>query len=156
MEGSSRGNPGPARIGGVGRSNDNKVVFFFSAFKGVHSNNLMETLEILYAIEKRYAPGWRRIDYESDSQIIIDMLSTQSLGDINWQLAMVARQILNLCLSLEYISFSHIPHEWNRFADWLAQWAIENSRGWNVEDRGLLSPEYFGTLDKMIEDDQEI
>ncbi|XP_059070269.1 uncharacterized protein LOC131859968 [Cryptomeria japonica] len=151
--GSSKGNLSLAGIGGVGRSSDGRVVFFFSSFKGVHSNNLMEAVVILHALEKGCALGWKKIAYESDSQNVIDMLNTHQLEDANWQLARVIRKKLNLCSSLEYISFSHFPCEWNKVANCLAKWAMENLRRWNVEDWELLSPNYSCFLAKLIEDD---
>ena len=74
-DGSSRGNPGHASIGAIGRSNDGGVVFVFSTYKGQHSNNLMEALAIKTAIERVCSIGWKRIICESDSQIVVDMLN---------------------------------------------------------------------------------
>lgn len=45
-DGSSRGNPRHAGIGGIGRGDDGCAVFFFSIYIGQHSNNLMEALAI--------------------------------------------------------------------------------------------------------------
>lgn len=50
-DGSSQGNPGPAGIGGVGRSFYGEVQFLFSVYKGFHTNNYMEALAILFAPE---------------------------------------------------------------------------------------------------------
>ena len=41
-DGSSRGNPGLAGIGGVVRCSFGDVQFFFSVHKGIYTNNLME------------------------------------------------------------------------------------------------------------------
>ena len=41
-DGSSRGNPGSAGIGGVARCSSGNVKFFFSIHKGEYTNNLME------------------------------------------------------------------------------------------------------------------
>ena len=54
---SSRGNPGHAGIGGIGRSNDGAVVFIFSTYKGQHSNNLMEALAIKTVVERGCSIG---------------------------------------------------------------------------------------------------
>ena len=49
-DGSSRGNPGQAGVGGIGRDMDGNVIFIFSIHKGVHSNNVMEALPIKLAM----------------------------------------------------------------------------------------------------------
>ena len=54
-DGSSRGNPSPAGIGGIGRDSSGSVVFIFSANKGVQTVNRMEGLAILYALKQAYA-----------------------------------------------------------------------------------------------------
>lgn len=109
--GSSRGNPGHAGIGGIGRDDVCCAIFFFSIYKGQHSNNLMEPLAIKFAIEFGYSLGWRRIMCQSNSQIVVDMLNIQDLGDASWKLAYVVRQILHLCNSFNFVSFCHIPKE---------------------------------------------
>lgn len=73
-DGSSRGNPGYAGVGGVGRDNLGVVVFFFSMYYGLQTNNLMEASAILMAIEHAVGLRWRKIVCESDSQVVIDML----------------------------------------------------------------------------------
>ena len=54
-DGSSRGNPGHAGIGGIGRDNAGGMVFLFSTYKGQYSNNLMEALAINTAIERGFS-----------------------------------------------------------------------------------------------------
>lgn len=93
-DGSSRGNPGHASIGGIGRGDDGCATFFFSIYKRKHSNNLMEALAIKTVVERGFSLGWRRIICESDSHIVVDMLNKQSLEDISWQLASMVGQIL--------------------------------------------------------------
>lgn len=76
IDGSSRRNPRHARIGGVGRDNSGVVHFFFSLYKGQHTNNYIKALAILYALERSCALGWRKI-CELDSQIVVDMLKNK-------------------------------------------------------------------------------
>ncbi|XP_059075378.1 uncharacterized protein LOC131875314 [Cryptomeria japonica] len=51
-DGSSRGNPGPAGIGGIGRDVMGSVIFIFSLYEGIQTINLVEGLAILAALEK--------------------------------------------------------------------------------------------------------
>lgn len=45
--GSSRGNPGHVGIGEVGRDSFGAMLFFFSIYKGIQTNNHMEALALL-------------------------------------------------------------------------------------------------------------
>ncbi|XP_059077196.1 uncharacterized protein LOC131876295 [Cryptomeria japonica] len=135
IDGSSRGNPGHAGVGGIGRGNDGGAVFVFSIYKGQHSNNLMEALAIKIAVERGYSLGWRRIICESDSQIVVDMLNNQKLEDVSWQLAFVVG-------------------EWNRVADCLAKWASENVDDWDISGRDELPSDYLGTLERLLVEDR--
>ena len=71
----------------------------------------MEALAIKVAIERGCLLGWQNFIYESDSQIMVDMLNSQKLDNVNWQLASLARQILCMCKSVDFVSFRHIPRE---------------------------------------------
>ncbi|XP_057871389.2 uncharacterized protein LOC131077832 [Cryptomeria japonica] len=153
-DGSSRGNPGHAGIGGIGRSKDGDVVFCFSVYKGLYSNNLMEALAIKTAVERGCSLGWRRIICESDSQIVVDMLNNQRLDGVSWHLALMVRQILSVCSSLESVSFCHIPREWNTVADCLAKWASEKGDGWDISGRGELPSDYRGILERALMEDR--
>ena len=66
-DGSSRGNPGHASIGAIGRGNDGGAVLMLSIYKGQHSNNLMEALAIKIDVERRCSLGWKEIICEFDS-----------------------------------------------------------------------------------------
>ena len=90
-DGSSRGNPGPAGIGGIGRDAMGSVVFIFSFYEGIQTINLVEGLAILAALEKAHAQGYRRIVCESDSQVLINLLIEQKVSDVNWQLARIVQ-----------------------------------------------------------------
>ena len=155
-DGSSRGNPGHAGIGGIGRDNEGGTVFLFSTYKGQYSNNLMEALAIKIVVERGCSLGWKRIICESDSQIVVDMLNSQILENVSWQLAILARQTLSLCNSLDSVSFCHIPREWNRVADCLAKWASENEDGWDISGREELPDEFSGTIEQLILDDMNM
>ncbi|XP_057832730.2 uncharacterized protein LOC131043536 [Cryptomeria japonica] len=126
MDGSSRGNPGHAGIGGVGRDSSTVVQFILSVYMGLHTNNLMEAQAILLALEYASKLGWRRIICEFDSQVVVNLLNRRHLDEVSWHLALIVDQILNLCASLESDSFTHIPRDWNEVADCLAKWASDH------------------------------
>ena len=154
-DGSSQGNLDHASIGAIGRGDDGDAIFLLFVYKGQHSNNLMEALAIKVAIEHGCTLGWWKIICESDSQIIVDMLNNQRLEDVSWKLASLARQILTRCRS-NSISFRHIPREWNRVADCLAKWVIENVGRWDINGRDELPSEYGEILDQMVLGDKSM
>lgn len=83
-DGSSKGNPGPARIGGVGRDSTGSVVFLFSSYEGTKTVNLMEGLAIFSALEQAYALGWRKVICESDSQVLVNFFKDRKVADVSW------------------------------------------------------------------------
>ena len=84
------------------------------------------------------------------------MLNNQSLEDVNWKLASLARQILSLCSSLDSISFHHIPHKWNRVVDCLAKWASENVDRWDINGRDELPSKYCEIIDQLLLEDMSM
>ncbi|XP_059065899.1 uncharacterized protein LOC131857393 [Cryptomeria japonica] len=121
MDGSSNGNPGHSSIGSVGRDSYGDVQFILFVYMGIHTNNLMEARVILLALECASKLGWCRIICESDSQVVVSLLNRQHLDGVIWHLALIVDWILNLCASLEFVSFTHVPREWNGVTDCLAK-----------------------------------
>lgn len=154
-DGSSRGNPGHARGGGIGKDNSGKAIFFFSEYKGIQSNNYMEALVVLMALERGCALGWSKIICESDSQVVVDMLNSQRVEDVDWHLAVVGRQILRLSTSLDAVSFCYVPREWNKTVDFLAKWASDRGEGWRMGDWTHLPPECALDLESLVKEDMD-
>ena len=86
----------------------------------------------------------------------MDILNSQNLENVSWQLSILARQTLSLCNSLDSISFCHIPREWNRVADCLAKWASENEDGWDISGMEELPDEFSRTIEQLILDDMNM
>ncbi|KAK3204962.1 hypothetical protein Dsin_019008 [Dipteronia sinensis] len=85
VDGSSRGNPDPARIGGVLRDSRGKVLCLFSLFLGFYDSNLMELLAIkktcsLCAMNS--ALEGRRIEIVSDSMVAVFWINDEVIGCI--------------------------------------------------------------------------
>ena len=97
-----------------------------------------------------------RMERDHLCQIVVDMLNNQSLENFNWRLSSLARQTLSLCSSLDFVSFRHIPREWNRGADCLAKWASKNVDDWNINGRDDLPWEYREIVDQLLLEDTNI
>ena len=122
-DGSSRGNPDPTSISGIGKDSLGLVIFIFLIYHGTQTINLVERLAILATLEKAHALGWRKIVCEFDSQVLINLLNEQKVDDVNWQLARIVQQILPISSLMKMVTFAHIPREWNRATNCLEKWA---------------------------------
>lgn len=67
--------------------------------------------------------------------MVVSLLTQRQLEGVNWHLSMVMRYILHLCSSLESITFTRIPREWNGVVDCLAKWALEHVQNWHYVDK---------------------
>ena len=81
----------------------------------------MEALAILVAVELCSQPGWKRIIYETNLRVVVNLLNSQNFVHVDWHLALIIQQIIQLCNSLDSMFFMHIPCEWNGVADCLAK-----------------------------------
>ena len=95
----------------------------------------MDAIAILYAMKSPCDHGWRRLSCEFDSQVVIHLLNQKNFEVVSWKLALIANQTHNLCTSLEPITFTHIPREWNSVVDCLAKWASDHVHKWNIVDK---------------------
>lgn len=153
-DGSSRGNPGLAGIGGIGKDAMGSVIFIFSLYEGIQTINLVEGLAILAALEKALALGWRYLVCESDSQVLINLINGQRMTDVSWQLARIVQQIVHISSLMDRVIFAHIPREWNRAADCLAKWASEHADGRRVEEWELIPQELCLDLRSILDEDR--
>ncbi|KAK2638655.1 hypothetical protein Ddye_026450 [Dipteronia dyeriana] len=83
VDGSLRGNPGPAGIGEVLRDSRGKIICLFSLYKGIFDSNLMELL----AIKKACClcvmnPLLASISIEtvSDSKVVVSWINDEGIG----------------------------------------------------------------------------
>ena len=114
----------------------------------------MEAQAILYVVEQCCLRGWSKVICESDSQVVVNLLSSQELNDVSWQLATIVNHIILFSTSFQFIRFTYIPREWNRVADCLAKWASSHDSGWNIMDRGKISTGMAQEFDDLIIQDR--
>ena len=65
-------------------------------------------------------------------------------------------QIHHLSTSLESISFTHIPREWNSVVDCLMKWASDHMCNWNIVDKTKLPMCLSHQLDHFVDLDRAI
>ena len=69
-------------------------------------------------------------------------------------MALVIQQIIQLSNSLDFVSFKHIPREWNGVADCLAKWASEQGPAWNILDQSMLPLDLSQRLVQLVDHDK--
>jgi ribonuclease HI len=125
-DGGSKGNPGPASIGGVFYIGSKKI-FQFNQSIGIATNNDAEYQALIYALEeiKKQKEKWvndfkvERIDFYSDSRLLV----SQANGFFKVKNGKIKEYILKIRMLEQEINlpiFYHlIPREKNKEADQL-------------------------------------
>jgi ribonuclease HI len=124
IDGASRGNPGPSGIGVVITKNT-FIITEYNEFIGEKTNNQAE-----YAALKKALQIASIFDNEitvlSDSKLVVSQRNNRYRVR-NKQLKVVFREISNLEKQFRAVFYRHIPRAKNQYADFLANWAIDNA-----------------------------
>jgi probable phosphoglycerate mutase len=128
-DGGSRGNPGPAGYGAVVLdAATGEVLAERSDFLGVETNNVAEYNGLIAGLTAARELGASEVAVRMDSKLVIEQMSGR------WQVkhpAMrpLARQAAQLRASFASVSFEWIPRERNKYADRLANQAMDAGTG---------------------------
>ncbi|XP_043694392.1 uncharacterized protein LOC122645112 [Telopea speciosissima] len=119
VDGARKGNPGPAGIGGVCRSETSVVVCGFSQGIGFSSALIAEALAIRRAMRLAIEMGHLYLIIESDNLLLTRILSGVS-SSIPWRVKHIVEDCRALSSCFLDISFVHSLREANAVADTLA------------------------------------
>ena len=122
IDGASRGNPGYSGIGVVITKDNNKIAEY-KEFIGMKTNNQAEYIALKKALEIASSID-DEITVLSDSELVINQ-RTNNYKIRNKQLKVLFREITNLEKYFRTVIYRHIPREINRYADSLANQAID-------------------------------
>ena len=123
-DGGARNNPGPAGIGAVLMSEDEKAIARISEYIGNTTNNQAEYRAVIAAIKKAKELGAEELNFYLDSELVVKQLNREyKVKDMD--LALLFVQIYNISLSFKKITFNYIPREMNEEADRLANEAMD-------------------------------
>lgn len=127
-DGGSRGNPGPAAIGGVIQIGSQKVTF--SQCIGKKTNNEAEYEALIFGLKKlkqelgKVKAKNSQVECFLDSELVVKQLNHQyKLKDERIQKFFI--EIWNLCLDFGKVSFTHVFREKNKEADALVNQALD-------------------------------
>lgn len=123
-DGGSRGNPGPAAIGGVLYADD-KEIANFSKYLGQGTNNQAEYTALLTGLELAGQHNITELACFLDSELVVKQLNHEyKVKDKD--LAKLFLKVYNLSQSFKKITFTHVRREFNKEADRLVNLALDN------------------------------
>jgi ribonuclease HI len=126
FDGASKGNPGPAGIGGV-ILDGTRVVGEISKSIGTATNNQAEYEALLEVLRKAKELGVEWLSVFSDSELVVRQLNGQyRIKDP--KLRVLYHQASELRAFFKKITFHHVPREKNKHADALANLGVANGR----------------------------
>ncbi|MBF0254624.1 MAG: ribonuclease HI family protein [Candidatus Omnitrophica bacterium] len=118
VDGASRGNPGPASVGGVlVRAEDSEYI-------GTTTNNVAEYTALIFALEEAAVLGARNVTVKTDSQL----LARQYTGEYKTKephVKMLQTIVRHLARRFDRCDVLHVPREENKVADKLANEALD-------------------------------
>jgi ribonuclease HI len=131
-DGGSRGNPGDAAIGGVVFKENKSLVYEFSKFIGVGTNNEAEYLALLHilewTLEYQNSPDSEEINsiiFNLDSKLVVEQINK------NWKVKEPRMRVLaTKCWEIIdkitcTTTFKHVRREFNKDADLLVNQALD-------------------------------
>jgi ribonuclease HI len=123
-DGAARGNPGPAGIGAILKSESGEVLYTGSEYLGHTTNNVAEYKAVLLGLQGALAQGVSRIEVRADSELLIKQLKgeyrVKSPG-----LRPLFDEARRLISRFHSVKLTHIRRELNGEADRLANQGID-------------------------------
>ena len=128
----AKGNPSPARAGGVLRDENGSIIHILSKNLGETTNNYAEFTALEQGLRLLVQLGKRKAIVEGDSQVAITTVKkiqhgTQPAKAIkHWRLAAVTERIAQHLPSLSGIILQSMRRQANSLADHIANYAVDN------------------------------
>ena len=125
-DGASRGNPGPSSYGFSILDKEKKILYEEGKYLGINTNNFAEYSAVLAAliyIQKNFEKAV--ITFFMDSKLVVEQLSGRyKIKSLS--LKVLIDQIKELENKIGPTTYSHIPREKNKIADFLANKALDS------------------------------
>ncbi len=123
-DGGARGNPGPAGIGLVIKSETNELLYSFGGYIGEATNNVAEYSALIKALEESVNLGGTDLRIQMDSELIVKQM--QGVYKIKQPaLQELATKVLGLLKKFQSYTFVHVRREFNKEADALVNQALD-------------------------------
>ncbi len=129
-DGGSRGNPGPAGVGGTLVQQSTGWSCDYSRFIGRATNNVAEYTALLDGLKLAFQQGVRKLEHRADSQLMVRQL--EGVYKVKSpELKPLFDQARELISALEYFKTAHVRREQNKRADELANMAMDRAEAEN-------------------------
>ncbi|MDQ3018567.1 MAG: ribonuclease HI family protein [bacterium] len=123
-DGGARGNPGPAGIGVIIKTEDGEMVYQFGGYIGEATNNVAEYKALIKSLEESKHLGGTDLRIQMDSELIVKQM--QGIYKIKEPtLQGLAQEVLKLLKNFAGYSFVHVRREFNKEADAMVNQAID-------------------------------
>lgn len=123
-DGGSRGNPGPAAIGGVLYDAHDQIVAEFSRYIGETTNNQAEYQALVFGLQQAAELGAKEVACYLDSELVVKQLKKEyRVKD-----PAIAEQFIkvwNGSQVFDKVTFTHVRREKNKAADALVNLALD-------------------------------
>lgn len=127
-DGGARGNPGPAGIGVVIKSEDGLLLYEHGGYIGETTNNVAEYKALIKALEQSASLNGNTLLIRMDSELIVKQM--QGIYKIKEPtLQQLAQEVIRLLKQFEHHIFEHVRREYNKEADALVNKAIDTHLG---------------------------
>ena len=128
IDGASKGNPGPSGVGVIIRdASDNQVICDLSEPHGEMTNNAIEYVALIRALEYVHVLRASSVTIRSDSQLLVRQM-TGEYRVKSRSIEPLYRWACDLARTIDSIAFENVSRENNREADRLAQQSVRRAR----------------------------
>ena len=124
VDGAARGNPGPAGIGVVIKSENDETLLEVSDYIGKTTNNVAEYMALIRGLEETMDMGNKSVEVFSDSELLVKQIKGEYKVK-NEGLVPLYHHLMSLVKKLNHFSISHTVREENQHADELANRGID-------------------------------
>lgn len=124
-DGGSRGNPGPAAIGGIIFDAHKQVVAEYAEAIGITTNNQAEYRSLIQGLRVSIHHGITKLSCYLDSELLVRQINGQYRVK-DTLLKPLFHEVERLSGHFERITFAHIPRERNARADALVNKALDS------------------------------
>ncbi|MFQ5933506.1 MAG: ribonuclease HI family protein [Dehalococcoidia bacterium] len=125
-DGCSRGNPGPAAIGGVVQNHKGTIIGEVSAAIGRATNNVAEYRALIETLSVARRLGLQTVEIRLDSELVVKQIRGQYRTRKPDLKPLLARA-LDLLEEFQGYNIEHVPRSLNRRADALCNRALDRA-----------------------------
>ncbi len=123
-DGGARGNPGPAGIGVIIKSEDGEMLYQYGGYIGEATNNVAEYKALIKALQEAKHLGGTSLRIQMDSELIVkQMHGTYKIKEPTLQ--GLAQEVIKLLKEFSGHTFVHVRREFNKEADAMVNQAID-------------------------------